>query len=746
MSQLKMRMSVLLATSALLAPGLAFAQADADATKGKVVEQVEEVVVTAQKREQRLQDVPIAVTVIGAGELKKQNITDASQLQFASPELQFTSGPSPAYAIRGLGTQAFAASAESDIAVVADGVLQQQFTNYLFDLARVEVLGGPQGTLFGKNASAGVINITTNTPKVGYFEGAAQVDVGEDGYHVINAVANLPVSENSALRISGFSNSQNGPEKNLLTGKRVGDYSANGVRARYTWDKDDLTFNVIGDYAKTNGGNLMWVGRKLSSPLKDILAACGVTPSPTNTNVCVNGANSDKSENYGLSFQVDAKIGDLILTSITADRQFSRYNDGDSDMVPINILDKNAGRNFANVFTQEVRLASPAGEKLEYVTGLFFYNYHAKNTLDQAGTLGALPVPAARSSIGYVNTFSYALFGQATYHLTDQWSVLLGGRATRDVVGAHTYNYNNPALGIALPGFTPIGSSSSKTKEDDLSYKVGVHYKPTDAALIYLTYTRGYKGPAVNNLTPGTTGPTVVKPEIPLNLELGYKDSFFDRRVTVNLVAFHELIKDFQAQTAEDNGGFISFVFANAAKLKVNGFQANLYSRPLPGLSIDSGLLYNDATYGDYIVQCSGAPSVVASCTMNGGVATTNVKGQQLMLAPKWKLTTSIGYEHSLGDSLTGFVGVAANYRTSVWTKAKLDPNAQIKGYTIVNARAGVRFADDRYSVSVFAKNLFDKRMPSYIFVDPLVGGDNYDQSYSKDAFRVIGVSLDARF
>lgn len=705
---------------------------------------VTELVVTAQKREERLQDVPVAVSVVSGPQLATQGIVDASQLAQTIPELTY----GEQYNIRGVGTTTFTRSSENDVSVVVDGVIQGQLqapVNGLFDVARVEVLSGPQGMLFGKNASAGVINIVTNAPNPAAREFIGHADLGDDGYQVFQAVANLPINDKTALRISGFSNSQDGEITNKGPGPGVGGYTNAGVRARLLWaPSDDVTVNIIADYEKDHGGSLTWTSRVAVPPLSQILAGCGVTPSHTNTQVCLDAGLGEKRESYGLSGQVDWKLGDYSLTSITAYRAYNNVGYGDSDTTPLNILNVNNSTDFDSQVSEELRLASPAGQRLEYVVGLFYYNYHYKPFTDQAGELGLLPVPADRASVGSVNQFSYAVFGQATFHVTDKLSLIFGGRETRDILSASTLNYVIPAHGINLPGFSTPGLSAGKVDTDNFSYRVGAQYKLSADDLLYLTYSRGYKGAAVNNLAPGTTGPTVVNPEIPEDLEVGYKTTLLDRRLVLDVAAFDETIKDFQAQVFENLAGFGTFVFANASELRVRGVQASFYSKPLEGLTVNGGAIYNDATYGDFVVPCNAAYTV--GCTTEGGSLVTNARDSQLAQAPKWKLTLLAQYDRPVSEHLTGFIEADTAWQSRVNASPTPDPNLVIPAYAITNARLGVRTADGRYSVAVFAKNLFDKRAPATLFTDPLQPAGNYDQVFQPNAFRVIGVSLDVRY
>jgi iron complex outermembrane receptor protein len=212
----------------------------------------------------------------------------------------------------------------------------------------------------------------------------------------------------------------------------------------------------------------------------------------------------------------------------------------------------------------------------------------------------------------------------------------------------------------------------------------------------------------------------------------------------LDATAFDTTTENFQAQTVQNVNGVTSFVFANADELKARGFQVNAYAQATEDLSFTAGLLYNKAEYGDFIVQCN-AP-FLAGCTTTTAGPTINVNGRQLAGAPEWKLVGSVNYDFRLADRFDAFVQANGTYRSEVFTSATPDPNLQIDGYTRVDGRIGIRGPDERWTLALFAKNLFDEVQPAIIFRDPLQPLNNYDQAFGFDSVRVVGVSLDVRY
>ncbi len=698
-----------------------------------------DIIVTAQKREQRLTDVPLQVTVLGGDTLKKQGVSNITQLQFSAPELVFTGGPSPAYAIRGIGTQTYSKSAPSDVSIVVDGVIQSQPIppqNGLFDVQRVEILSGPQGMLFGKNASAGVLNIVTNAPDPSKVTLAAHTDLGSrqgNFYEVFQSTLNVPVSDNSAFRFTGFTNHNGATLYNAYRKSDANSSTDFGGRLKYLWAPSGFKLNIIADYEKDTG-NPPLSSSRIATTLSPLLLACGVTAGPENFNVCLDAPATKSVQNYGLSAQLDVSLGSFTLTSVTAERRNTYSGQLDSDLTSVNILDLNDANESGNQFTQELRLTSPGGGRLEYVLGLYYFNYLYKQHDRQGGGLGVSPAPILLDDFnGRIRQLSYAAFGQGTFKITDSLRAVFGARETRDITSATDTFPCVPSAGLCVPGLTSAGTSSNRVSATNFSYRVGAQYYLNRDNMVFVTYTRGYKGPALNQPATGNITVTSVNPEIPYYLEGGAKTSFFDRRLAINLTAFHSIVKNFQAQVFDQSVTPAVFRFANASKLVSNGAQFDVTVRPVPNLTLDGNVLYNHAVYGNFIVACG-----FGNCTGN-----FNDEGQQLANAPRWSSTLNGEYDHSLTGTLNAFANVNVLFQGKSNSLGQPDHNVDIPSHTIVNGRVGVARVDGKYGISLFVRNLFADHTPSRIYSDSVSGRGNYDQVFLPDSFRAIGLSLD---
>jgi iron complex outermembrane receptor protein len=770
-------LAVLAASTALAtfaAP--AFAQSGPAPTDNQVppvaADESEDIVITANKREERLQDVPISVTVIGGAQLSNQNINEVTDLVRSAPALN-SAGPFGALSIRGVGSISFARSAEGSVGIVVDGVaLANTSTNppQLFDIARVEVLEGPQGTLFGRNSSAGVVNITSNAPDFSRIEVIGHADIATRNNYIGRAVINIPFADNAALRVSG-SNSQ-APEGQF---NRFDDsyFRVRGKsgRARFLWEPNsDLTINLAGDYSIfTRKGGVPWTVYQSTpgSLLSSRLAACGVTVGPENQQGCIDGGNNTATESYGFSGQADIRLGGLTLTSISAYRAFTSTSfASDVDSVPVNRLNVNSSPTDIRNYSQEFRLTSPSTGFVTYVAGLYYFDSKLNGTNTQRGNIladlplvgacpfGASPAAAALCTlpVGQIQTTSstttsYAAFGNVTLNLTKQLRILLGARYGNEDVRARTTAVLVPGALTGILSVAPIAGAISDTY---FSYRIGAQFDVTPEVMLYGTYTRGYKGPSVNDQTGTGAVPVIVQPEIPHASEIGIKANLFNGRLTASLAGFYNRIDNFQAQFFDPTAS--AFIFGNAPKLTTKGVSFNVVGRPVKGLTLNGGVLYNDAKYGNgYRVACAQGATAAQGCiTLAPGVTVDDAGGNSLVGAPKWKVNGFAEYATSLGGSIKGVVQADVVYTSRINFDAAYSPQNTNAPAAIFGGRIGLRTADDRHGIAVFARNLFDTYRPVVRFATPTALQQLDPRSFSQisgpESRRTIGLSLDAKF
>lgn len=719
-----------------------------------------QVVVTATKRAESIQSVPIPVTVVTQAQLQNQGMNEVQDLAHAVPGLTAQGGPSPSFQIRGIGVPQNARTAESSVGIVLDGVaLDSNATAgspQLFDAARVEVLEGPQGTLFGRSTSAGVVNITSNAPDPSKTEVILHADQGSRDSGTRTAVINLPTSTYSALRVS-MANTK-APEtvyNDYL--HNWNDTFTDSVRARYLWQPtDNLTFNLIGDftrYSETRGGDWAVYQSTPGSPLSQLLGTCGIAPTQSNNRVCQDAPNSDHVKSDGISGQVDYSFGNATLSSISSMRHLRSWGPGDdADSVPVNILNINQGQSNLRNQSQEFRLASSDNDFIDYVGGLYyFHSTQIYQTLQAGQPLLPLPYVLGQSSLTNARETSYAAYGEATLKFTSTFRGIIGLRYGHDSIAASTTRELAP--GAILP-FTGIASISGSTKHSYNSFRIGVQDDLTSNVMGYVTFTKGYKGPAVNDQATTNDVPVIVKPEIPLSWEAGLKTTWLDGRLGVNGSIYHTRYENYQSLLFDSSSA--SFVYGNAPSVTIKGIELSAFGRLTPNLTLNFGVLYNDGKYGKgYVVACAPNQTAAEGCqtvTNPSGVTTStaDAEGHQLVGAPKVKATINATYTHALSEGLDGFVSGDAVYTSRIYFDPTSDPDDATGSHVILGTKFGVRSHDGRWAVYLYARNITNEFVPQFRFVTPsgAILGDarSYAQTLGADSLRTVGVSFDLKF
>ncbi|NKI98799.1 TonB-dependent receptor [Novosphingobium sp. SG707] len=723
-----------------------------------------EIIVTAQKREQNLQDVPVSVSVLSSAALINNRVAGIDQLAQIAPSVNFTNSANTrgqGVSVRGIGTLNFSDGVEPSVSTVIDGVVIGRSAASFFDFSdinRVEVLRGPQGTLFGKNASAGAINLVTEKPNLTKNTLDAAVSYGSYNDLRIKGSASVVLDQGRlAMRVSGFRSTADGVITNLYNGQNLNNTNGWGLRGKLLWEPDsDTSLYIIGDYSKNDR-------RCCVSTIRSILPTttyytgqtrtqltAGQQLGPINRTVNINGDTFGNQSANGVSAEFNTKVLGQTLTAISAYRTFKSFDNNDLDGTQINIYDLNNALQNQKQFTQELRLTSPAHQRLEYVLGLYYFWQDLKTTTQVAGN-GPTALPPGQFLGAQVDrgikSNNGAAFGQLTFHATDALSLIGGFRYTAEDATANFNRYNMP--GAAGPGQSGAAYLSPPLHfaNRDFSYKLGADYKISRDLMAYVTYTRGYKGPAINmlnnlNAAVVNSGQAILKPEIARNLEVGLRTQMFDRKLTFNVTGFHETFENFQAQTF--NALLSTFTLSNAGKLTSNGVELEASVRAAPGLNLSSNVAYTETKVDGFIISCYPGQTAALGCT--GGQQ--NVSGQSLANAPKWAFTLGADYTRDIGDNLRAKANLGYTYRSSVFF-AYSDPNTVQGGYGLLNGSLSLETQDRRYRLTVWGKNLGNQHFVTSMgtgYLDTSSTGAGYTQLLTTDAFRTVGVEAAVRF
>jgi iron complex outermembrane receptor protein len=711
----------------------AFAQDADDQTSGG------DIIVTAQKRSENVQDIPIAVTVVGEAQLARQNIISVADLKASSPALEFAPpGQTPGSGgfIRGIGTVITSSTAEPSVGLVVDGVPQGNVPqSSVFDVARVEVLRGPQGTLFGSAVSAGLVNITTNAPKIGEFSGKAEFELAEDGFagseysrRIGRVVLNAPLGQNAALRVSGHYDSIDDVSRNNALGKGS-DRNDRGVRARLLWEpSSDVTFNFIADYNKINTRNAPYFTffNTSSQGLIDVLAGCGITIGAGNNETCNSTEVTNQVEQFGISGSMDVTLGRHTLTWTTGYRWQNQKETASIDGLPSaspaspfpNIF-YGPGYDKKSLFTQEIRLTSPSTGALEYVVGGYYSRYEGEREYLSRVSLFFLPAPISTAYHQSPLVETFAAFGQATVHVNDTIRLLGGARYTNNDVTARVTVRSG-----GTPGFYRAASNIN-----NFSWKVGAQADLANDLMLYATASRGFKGQTYNDDSTLGTTPTYIRPEVPTALEVGLKGKILDR-IGFDLNVFHTRVKNYQAQVCApsvDRGIICSP--QNIDRLTTKGIEAGLFGEVLPGLNVNAGVIYVNAKFPKGFIGTDG----------------TDLGGYQVTYSARWKGVLSGEYEADLSDNMTAYLGADTVYRSRIRYVTAGGNDVTFKPHFITGARAGIRLADGKYELGVFARNLFGIREPVLRYNSP-IGVGTTTQILADSSFRVVGLQGKVNF
>ena len=795
MTRINVLFGLLLSSTAWTAPAAAQVSeqraqpsgpAQADASGPIVDDTTRDIIVTADRREQRLQDTPTSVSVVSGEALQRAQVTSPQELTQLVPSLSFTSGTAEdgsSLRVRGLGTQVFSIGVEPSVSYVVDGVVlsrEVQGLGDLFDIERVEVLRGPQGTLFGKNASAGVINIVTKAPSDTLTADAFGLATDDDEYQARLGLSG-PLGTSAGFRATGFYNDRRGHIRNLFDGRRTSGAESYGGRAKLQFrPTEDLTLTVIGDYRKSETSCCQFTARALTNPsVRTLIGA--VTPSATNQVANVNAPPFSEGKQYGASFQADYDLPGATLTAITAYRYFDFAANQDIDALPfantpvgqnaaLLQLDRNFGRSQADTWSQELRIASTGQNTVDYVAGLFFYNSQLDRDFDRLARVCLVGANATRpvgSDCGAfarnlpagfsakIDSRSYAAFGEATFNVLGPVSLITGLRVNRELLGFDFSVFNTAAS--ATPVTTRF-ADNRKTRDTALLGRGGVKLRLGADSNLFAFYSRGYKAPAFDlttSFTPAIAAQQPVGPERSNAYEVSFKGALLDKRLFLTATVFRTDYTGFQVQAFDPE--IAASRLLNAGEVRNEGFELEALIRPAPSFSVSAGLTYARTRIRDFVNgPCFSGQPVVATapragaplqCANNGTAATgddtQNLRGGRIPNSPDYRVTVNARWTPDLGGSIKPFAQASMVTQSDALFSLNQNPGTVQDGYTLVNTGIGVTDPEGRYELTLFAKNLFDESYASAIFESPVNNAPgSFFQIIPRDAHRYIGASL----
>ena len=744
-----------------------------------------EIIVNGRHRAETSQNVPIAISVVGGEHIDSTGSFNVGRLQQLTPTLQFySSNPrNTAVNIRGIGVPFGLTNdgIEQGVGIYVDDVYNARVASATFDfldVAQIEVLRGPQGTLYGKNTTAGAINITTRQPTFD-FEGRAEVSVGDYAFKQAKAAVSGPLSNTVAARIAVSSTSRRGTIYNITSDRWIQSQDNIGVRGQLLWKpSDSLSITLAGDYSTQDAAccGSVYVGtgltqRALNRQFAALAEALGYAPPSTDpfdrvTDLDANLTAGNKIG--GASLRVKWDIGPGTLTSISAWRFWDWKPENDRDFTGLPIVTKSQNPSQQDQYTQELRY-NYSGKAIDFVVGAFgFYQRIDTQGTEQHGSASSRwnispsnPLSGDPSvlegltarNVQYLKNTSVALFGQLGWHVTPELTLQPGLRLNYDKKdGLYQRRvFTGDGTEILLDGttnarktaqlaiFTPQ-EISPKFSDWNFSYDFTASYKVTPDVLVYATYAKTFKSGGINlNGVPtdGDNNPILaaatVKPESVNHYEAGVKAQFWDRRATLNLSAFRTDIANYQANVNNGQFGVLRGYLANAEAVRSQGVEWDFSLRPSERFNAYVNGAYTDATYRRFTdapcpPELSGGTTVTAGQTPSapgtpGGLSPANcdVSGQRLPGVSKWSF--SFGAEANTPATLLGkegevYLGYDGSYRSKFSSNPSPSAYTWVDGYSLSNFRLGFR-TEGGLDIYGWVRNAFDEKYFEQLFVGP---------------------------
>lgn len=704
------------------------------------------VTVESRRRSEDAQHVPVAMSVLGAQTLEEQRLYRLQDLQQAMPSVNvaFMHARQSSLSIRGLGNNPASDGLEGSAGIYLDNVYLGRPGMAVFDLLdveQIELLRGPQGTLFGKNTTAGVLNITTRRPTF-TPQGSLATSLGEDGYVQTQASLSGPLNDTLAGRIALYRTHENGYVENQYNGHTLGGGQRQGFRTQLLFQpNEDFNLRWIADYHEEDSSagtrSLFSTGPTINgvNRYEQRAAAVGATL-VSGRRVNLDADQSVKVFQGGTSLEANWTLpNDYTLTAISAYRwwDFTPRND---DELNVEVM-HNVGQSARDKqYSQELRLASPVGEHFDYVLGAYYFRQEMRNTVftdygPLADTWNGTAQGALNnvSSVGHgtVDTDSIATFAQGTWHLTPSLDFSLGVRGTYERKLAQVTR-NAPVGGAAVSGAaagTRAGRLGAYDSGDLSLYSfspsalASLAWQVDEQVLAYASLSHGEKSGGVNlsvaSAPVAGADSLLIGSERANDAELGVKTTLFDQRLLLNANLFWTVVHGYQTN-AYDDANLTSYL-TNAGTVRSRGLELDSSWRPLRGLTINMNGSWNDVRYLSY----EDAPCPAEVALRPGAPAACDLSGHAVVGASKWIYNTSASYQWQLNNGLQPYVNGNYAWRSHAVGTVDDSREAQLPGYGLVNLSTGVRgnWGDGQWDVSLWLKNAFDKTYYTTLWNSP---------------------------
>ncbi len=730
---------------------------------------LDQVVVLAQKREQNLRDVPTTVSSFSDSFLAERGIVDTVSLSKITPSFNLNSSISPQFqgiTIRGLGTFTTSQGLEPSVTTMVDGVVLSRNAQAFFDFTdveQIEVLRGPQGTLFGKGSSAGLISIRTKGRGEG-FEATlgTQYEPGDTMYQV-NGDIGVPLGDRAYLRVAAFTKQADGFINNVFDGRDYNSIDRYGAKVKLFLEPSDaFRLKLTADYIEDDNDCCAVTARQVSNPAV-VANLAPVVAGPENDQANFDGNAIFKSESKGIALEAEWDLNDFSLTSITAYREYELLSNSDSDFLPCGTGMDGFAAPCAGVFntgdridqfdtknfSQELVLKSPTDGPFSYIVGAYFADMELNNVLLQESFIPPLlPRVDVFNTVGVLESRHYSVFTHLAYQVSDRLTAEGGMRVSHEKIEG---TFTNRGLNAEPFIFGGTGAFTSTASDTDvgLSGKFSLLYQLTDDTNVFASYARGYKGPGLDmaegqNRQAVWDATAIVAAEKVDSFELGVKSYLLDGNMNVNATLFWTTAKDFQTAGLNAVGASTT---GNAGEARSYGLEMEVDYAPSEDWRFYFSGLFMEPEYTDYTnAPCFSGQTAAQGCTPTG----QDVTGNQLTRAPKIKVHGSARYTTELGSSSTrGYAHVSAQWQDDMQVNQASGSGTIIPSYGTVDFRLGVtgEYGDGMdYDIALYLDNALDQSYPTSIFSFLNSGGaeGNGQQVLSRGYERRFGIN--ARF
>ncbi|TBV05521.1 TonB-dependent receptor [Stutzerimonas kirkiae] len=705
--------------------------AEADPTLAKVT-------VTARRREENAQDVPTPITVLDGATLERQRLYKVQDLQQVLPSVNvaYIHARQSSFAVRGIGNNPASDGLEGSAGIYLDNIYLGRPGMAVFDLLDVEqleLLRGPQGTLFGKNTTAGVLNISTRKPTF-TPERSLEISGGDYGHFQAKGSVSGPLSETLAGRLSAYRTREDGYIDNRHDSRTFIGGEREGVRGQLLFQPhEDFSLRWIADYNQEDSGNGVWALYGVSERFRERAALIGAQSQYDIGKREVN-IDSEQSVNVwqgGTSLEASWTLGSgHTLTSVTGYRYWHFIPRNDADLTEVPAVIHSGVEVHDRQFSQEIRLASPSGGVFDYVLGAYAFRQNLGNkTVTQYGPAADLFVLGSPTGIfndvrsqtnGKIETDSLALFAQGTWHLGERLDLSAGVRGTYEEKRARLHRFA-PFGGASLPA----GQEAIRQRQMGAldTGEFGLHnvspsgllslsYRFSDDLLGYASLAHGEKSGGINLSAPVAglgSDSLVVGPERANDAELGFKSSLLERRLQLNANLFWTGIHGYQATTLAQVPGSLTVaqVLANAGSVRSRGLEFEASWLPLRGLVLNFNGSYNDVTY----LSFKDAPCPSEISLQPNAPASCDLSGERVVGASKWIGNFNGQYQWQLDNGLQPYLGLGYSYRSRAVGTLDNSELSRIDGYGLLNLSAGVRadLGKGQADVSLWLKNATDE-------------------------------------